>query len=96
MVDDPTIDPEPTPEPEPEPVVAPTPEPTPEPQPDPLRLSPELQSRYKSAAELETFAATKQGEADKLRAELDNYKQQHPEVIDQPALSQKQLDQFED
>jgi hypothetical protein len=47
---------------------------------DPLRLSPELQSRYKSAAELEQFAATKQSEADRLRNEYNNYKALHPDV----------------
>jgi len=99
MADDPTIDPEPTPagepaEPEPEPVVEPTPEP--QPQDDPLRLSPELQSRYKSAADLEAFAATKQGEADRLRSELETYKRQHPTDPAQPATptGEEQLERF--
>lgn len=99
MVDDPTIDPELTPtdepvaEPEPEPVVEPTPEP--QPQDDPLRLSPELQSRYKSAAALEAFAATKQGEADKLRLELETYKQQHPTTEStQPIPNEEQLERL--
>lgn len=98
MADDLTIAPEPTPEPEPEPVVTPTPEPTPEPQAqdDPLRLSPNLQTRYKSAADLEAFAATQQGEADRLRSEFETYKQQHPEVTAQPPAptGAEQLEKF--
>jgi hypothetical protein len=96
MVDDPTIEPEPTPEPEPEPVVAPTPKPTPEPQPDPYKLSPEQQGRHKSAADLEAYAANRQGEADRLRAELDNYKQQHPDTAARPATptEEEQLERF--
>jgi hypothetical protein len=64
---------------------------------DPYRLSPEQQSRHKSAADLETYAATKQGEADRLRSELETYKQQHP--VTEPAqpnapTGEEQLEQF--
>lgn len=67
----------------------------PEAQDDPLRLSPELQSRYKSAADLETFAAQKQSEADRLRSELDTYKQQHPTAEStQPIPNEEQLERL--
>jgi len=100
MAEDPTIDPnlppaEPTEPTDKEPVVAP--EPTSQATDDPLRLSPNLQTRYKSAADLEAFAATQQGEADRLRSELETYKQQHPTVEPaQPNIptGEEQLEQF--
>ena len=102
MADKPTIDSNLPPAGEPaeptktEPVVATTPEPTPQPEPDPLRLSPNLQTRYKSAADLETFAATQQGEADRLRSEFETYKQQHPTEPAQPnaPTGEEQLERF--
>jgi hypothetical protein len=65
-------------------------------QDDPLRLSEAQQSRYKSAADLEAFAATKQSEADRLRSEFETYKQQHPAESAQPntPTGEEQLEQF--
>lgn len=97
---DPTIDPVITPASEPaEPITEPVVDPTvtPEPQVDPLKLSVEAQSRYKSAADLEAFAAQRQGEADRLRSEFETYKQQHPE-LNQPQpphpTSEERIEKF--
>lgn len=99
MVNDSTIDPnlppaEPTEPTVTEPVVAS--EPTPQVQDDPYKLSPEQQSRHKSAADLETFANLKQSEAAKLQNELDTYRLQHPSEPAQPnaPTGEEQLEQF--
>jgi len=83
MPEDPTINPDPVADPvadpvDPDPVVDPTAEPqTPD---DPLRLSPEMQSRHKSAADLEAFAKQQQSEADTIKREFEEYKRQHPDA----------------
>lgn len=54
---------------------------------DPLRLSPEMQSRHKSAADLETFAKEKQGEAQRLQNEFDDYRRQNPQPSQQTSTA---------
>lgn len=83
MPEDPIINPDPVADPvadpvDPDPVIDPIADP--EPEVDPLKLSPEQQSRHKTAADLEAFANQQQSEAQKAKNELDNYKAQHPAV----------------
>lgn len=62
---------------------------------DPLKLSPEQQSRHKSAADLEAFANQQQSEAAKLRNELDGYKAQYPQAGQvQPPTNEEVLDRL--
>lgn len=97
MPDEPIIDPnaEPTGGPA-EPVTEPVIDPTAEPQTqvDPLKLSPEQQSRHKSAADLEAFANQQQSEADKLRNEFEAYKVQHPTAQTQSPTNDELITEF--
>ncbi len=62
---------------------------------DPLKLSPEQQSRHKSAADLEAFANQQQSEAAKFKNELDAYKIQHPTAGQvQPSTNEEVLDRL--